>query len=142
MKLEYHAAFSLICAGILYAATRSFGLSAGFFIGGVLIDLDHLIDYVFSCRFRVGLLSFYERCENRDLSHAVLILHGWEYVAALLIVLVACDWNIWIAGTWLGFTAHMICDQVTNKPYPLSYFIIWRMVHGFRMKEVFPPVER
>lgn len=141
MKLEYHSAFSLVCAGILYATTRSLGLSVGFFVGGVLIDLDHLVDYVINCRFRVGLLSFYKRCEQRDLSQAVLLLHGWEYVIVIFIMLVVSDWNAWVAGAWLGFTVHLICDQVTNKPYPLSYFITWRMVHGFKMKKVFPPGE-
>jgi hypothetical protein len=128
-------------AGI-YAATRSTALTMGFLAGGVLIDVDHLIDYAMHSRFRYGIGEFCQRCYDRRLAHATLIFHGWEYLVLLAALAATNDGNPWIVGLLLGMGIHLVCDQVTNKPYPMSYFILWRLGHRFRMEKVFPPLEK
>jgi hypothetical protein len=131
------------------AAGRRWGAPAvaGVFTGGLLIDLDHLADYVWT------------RARDEK-SHYLAPLHGWELAlaitglaaaslkrsarrplpdhlvrpkgvlaAALEEPVVASALAGLAAGTWL----HLVQDALTNRPRHAGvYSLLYRLRHGFK----------
>ncbi len=93
---------------------------------GVLVDLDHLVDFL-------------DSRENGHYRHMLRPFHAWEYSGALL-ALALLPWffhPIFLAAV-LGYLSHMLLDQVVNRVHPLAYFIIYRASHGFRRRQLTP----
>ncbi len=98
--------------------------------GGVLVDLDHVVDWLISG----GRLNYKVRI--------ILPLHGWELPLALY-----CwrrqrgpPWVAPLIAAWIG---HLCLDWLTHNPTtPLSYFVSRRLVVGFdRQRAGWPPFE-
>ena len=113
---------------------------AGFlcFASGVLIDIDHLIEYTIYHGFNpFGFRRFYRACremlqpENRDgVKKIYLILHAGE-IAISLWVLFLFNANIHLLALALGYTGHLIMDACANVLKPGSYFMFSRIRNGF-----------
>lgn len=89
-----------------------------FLAGGVLVDGDHLVDYV--------------------LRHAVdgrwllLPLHGWEWVALLGVGPWPAVLRRPAVAAGLGLALHLMVDQLTNKPVRRWHFsLAYRAAKGF-----------
>jgi len=107
------------------AATQSpwaFATSLG---AGVLVDADHSVDY-----FRWFVLK------NRG--RVLYLLHAWEYLPLLVLASAISDWNPLVLGATAGYLSHLVADQWANKAYALTYSIIYRAAHGFRIQKVSP----
>ena len=109
-----HLVSTAITCGAVYASTGSAALTAGVAVGGILIDVDHALDYVLFERRRdlrpTAFLKFYteQRCER-----FVLLLHSYE----LLALLAALAWlgnSVWLWGYVLGASLHLPLDVVFN----------------------------
>src|SRR5206468_143290 len=67
------------------ASTGSWSLTAAVAVGGVLIDLDHVVDYVlFERRRRLTPGAFLRHYVEGRTERVVLALHSYELFAALL----------------------------------------------------------
>ena len=138
MKLEQHAASSLIVSAALYALFKSWPLTACSFIAGVFVDVDHLVDYVAEHGARPDLGLFFRTCYDRKLKRAILLFHGWEWLILCGVGAWASGWNPWITGTALGFGQHMLLDQLSNGPSTLGYSFLWRLSVKFDHQTAFP----
>ena len=120
---RYHTAFSLALAGLMVARTRRWRDALPVLVAGVLVDIDHLVDLA----------------ANRAYGKphwAILPLHAWEWVFALLTRRTQASDGL--AG---GLAAHLALDQFnTAISHPLFYWITFRARHGFRARE--PLVDR
>jgi hypothetical protein len=116
-----HLAASLVVGVGFALARRDARPLIAALAAGVLVDLDHLADYALH-RTRAG-----ER-------YVLVPLHGWE----LLVLLVPLDRRLRTGGALTGaYLAHLALDQVTNTlRSPWSYFILYRLAHGFRADAV------
>ncbi len=102
----------------------------------MLIDVDHLPDYIFFRRGWRGLTDFFDACDQRLLRRVFLWLHSWD----LLIVTglgLALAGNTpgasWLFMVWLGFAYHLAFDQFGNRSKAgLFYFLCFRALKGFR----------
>lgn len=106
------------------------------FVGGVLIDLDHLIDYflAFGAKFRLEyFLKGYQFLESDKI---YIFFHGWEYVVALLFFYGISENAILqtsLLSLALGMFFHLWTDVIINKVPLRSYFLFHRMKKRFDM---------
>ena len=92
---------------------------------GVLVDLDHLIDF------------FDSKDEGRN-RHMFRPFHAWEYfLAALVLLLLSWPDPLFLAAV-LGYLSHLVIDQFTNRVHPLAYSIAFRASRGFRRQYLTP----
>ena len=93
---------------------------------GVLIDADHLIDY----------LLFRQAGRRR---WVVLPLHGWEYGLALLLSDRLGRWSGLARAAALGLILHLLLDLATNRPAdPALYSVVYRLHHRFAAARLRP----
>ena len=124
-KPRYHTAVSLGLAALMIGRTRRWRSAIPILLAGVLVDLDHLVDY------------FANRAGERP-TWIILPLHAWEWVFALL--------TRHTRGTddlATGLAAHLALDQMNKAiTHPLFYWISFRALHGFRPRAPLVDPER
>ncbi len=105
-------------------------------LAGVLIDLDHLIDYYVNHKFTLNLSAVYDACVNVDLRTLHFPLHSYELaVLAWVFISAFCLGSLWVSAA-AGFTQHIIADQISNPVEVFGYFFLYRLVHGFRTERI------
>jgi hypothetical protein len=109
-----HLVTTAIACAAVYAETGSVGLIAGLAVGGFLIDIDHVFDYVVFERQRnlrpSAFLKYY--LEGR-VKRVVLPLHSYELMALLTLLAWAGN-REWLWGYVLGTALHLPLDIVFN----------------------------
>jgi len=137
MKLKQHITISLFFSAFLYTISNSWIIFSSSLISGVLIDIDHILDYFMAYGINIRIKQFFEVCHNLKIPRMRLIFHSWELLFLLSICVFLVGWNPWIVGTIVGFTQHIVLDQVFNKPNKWTYFFFWRLKKGFSSKRCF-----
>jgi len=131
-----HLATTVVAAGGVAAAIGSLPLTVGVVVGGFLIDLDHLADYLVIERQRDlrpgAFLRFYLEGRAR---RVVLVLHSYE-LFALLGLLAWWHASLALGGYLIGALMHLVLDIVFNgKLTPRSigafYSFGYRLAHRF-----------
>jgi hypothetical protein len=139
MTPGYHIAVSLMISGILYTLFRSWGMALSSLLSGILIDLDHVIDYLIEYDTRFNLKRFFYFCLQEKTRHkCYFVLHGWEWLFLWGAIGWAADWPLWSIGLLIGYGHHMILDATGNKPSRWGYLLIWRWKKNFDFKATFP----
>ena len=138
MKGEHHLLVSAVAAGAIYAATRSLPMSAAFLAAGVLLDLDHWIDYWVEYGGRFDVRHFVVAVSTKDFRRAFIFLHAWEGVILAAFLTWRSGWSPWLAGLTLGWGIHLLLDQLNNAPSPWGYSLLWRGLGRFDYKRSFP----
>jgi hypothetical protein len=142
MQLHKHLIASTVISAGIYAATRSPEAAVGSFAAGVFIDIDHVLDYWIQHPFKLDLVHFFATCEEYKLKKTYLFLHSFEFILPLAL-LVYYTRSPWLAGMALGWSQHVIFDYFNNFTTTKGYFLIYRALHGFNIRNVFtPPDER
>jgi len=127
-----HFVAALPLAGGLYALGVSAPEAAAAMAAGVLVDVDHVADYLWLKKGRFKIRSFYEEYREHLTGRLILIFHSWELAA----VAVFAFW-LWSAPSWAwclaaGWVYHLLCDQATNRVGLRFYFLCFRAARGFR----------
>ena len=123
MKPPGHAAISLTIGGILFAITKSPYSMVAALITGVMIDLDHLVEYY----------MWFVRGDNRRVWY---FLHDYELLIPAFVAAYLSGWDPVVLGVSLAFLAHLLTDQIFNPMAPLAYFLTYRAVKRFRRHEI------
>ena len=92
---------------------------------GILPDLDHLIDHLDS------------QDEGRQ-RHMFRPFHAWEYFFLASIVALAVYSNQLFLVAIFGYLSHIVIDQLGNRVHPLAYTLTYRVIKGFRRRELTP----
>lgn len=140
MKPNKHIALSIIISAALYAVFRSWAMSMGAFIGGALVDIDHLADYLMERGMPRSPRSFFSHFYERRHARLVLALHGWEWFIVLGAAGIATGWNAWVTGLLVGYAHHMATDTAVNGLMPRAYSFLWRMRRGFTAGDCFKKI--
>ena len=92
---------------------------------GALIDVDHLPDMIWH--------NYLGRSPT-----STFVFHAWEWLGALIVsgALIGFPW--WMTALVGGYASHIVTDHLFNRPLPLSYSIIYRAFHGFKMSKLYP----
>src|SRR3989338_8501944 len=115
MKLKSHIIITFGISSILYLIYNSFCMFISSFIGGVLIDLDHLVDYYFHNGINFRVRRFFTWCYNLQWNKVIILLHSLELIFALWVVISVFN----LGPLWLGLaiviSQHLILDMLFNN---------------------------
>jgi hypothetical protein len=131
-----HLITTAAACAVSQATIGSWAFTAGVAVGGFLIDIDHVIDYVFFERGRRltpgAFLRHYLEGRTR---RVVLALHSYELFAALLLVGWATG-SVPLLGYLVGGLMHLALDiiwngRLTPRSIAAFYSFGYRVVRRF-----------
>lgn len=115
-----HLLLSTGVATVQWIRTGRLGPTLAPYLTGFLIDADHLAD-----------LARYKYYGGKTQGKIYLPLHGWEYLALLVVVERLLGRRL-AGGLLLGYLSHLALDQLTNATtHPLTYSLSFRWRRGF-----------
>lgn len=142
MRPLTHGACGALGGGAAYLASGS--ATAGVLFAGVhiLMDLDHIADFLVWSRRPYRIKRFFEAEEWDNWPRVTVLLHAFEWLGLMLALLAAFpSWEL--AGATLGYGSHLLMDHFGNqsdryraKVHPLFYFIGYRIRKGFRISSM------
>jgi len=132
-----HLALSSAASAAIYIATGDAAAAAAFSVMGVLIDLDHLIDYFRETGFNVEVKRFLAYFEDQRPRHLWLLLHGFEWMPLTLAGCLLLDPPAWAWAGVAGWFLHLLLDHRHNQLHPLTYWLVYRARLGFRAGPLF-----
>ncbi len=138
MKLRSHVIASIIFSTLFFVVFKSWTIATVSFFSGVLIDIDHVLDYFWEFRKRFRLEEFFSAYRNDKVFFSAIIFHSWELLIPLNIYAFFISGNLWVIGIAIGFTQHVVLDQIFNNPSGCMYFFFWRVKKGFNLKKMCP----
>ena len=136
MKLEQHITISLFFSVFFFAISKSWIIFTSSLISGVLIDCDHIFYYFWKFRKRSRVKEIVDAHHNEKILFHMKMFHSWELLALLSICAFLMTGNPWIIGITIGFTQHVVLDQIFNKPNRWLFFFFWRLNNGFDAKSM------
>jgi hypothetical protein len=139
MEAKHHTSISLVLSGALYSISESWELAIASFISGIIIDMDHCIDYIREYGLYFDIDMFFKSYSEYQYKRMFLFLHGWEWLFFWAMIAWLTGWNMWILGLLAGHSHHMILDQIFNKPSRWGYSLLWRWKYNFEFSRFFPP---
>lgn len=119
----------------------SFGIA---FVGAVLIDLDHLIDYYIAFGPHFDISSFINGEQFAKNDKIYVLFHGWEYVILLITVawLIRSNIKLKVAvlALALGAFFHLLIDVNVNDGMTIrGYSVMYRSAYEYEMKKIVTP---
>lgn len=146
LSLHLFIHFSLaIISGYLvgtYFHKKIMGILAGI-VGGFLIDLDHVLEYLIVFKGRFNFQYFFEGRQFLTSEQLHLWFHAWEFLPLLLIItwLFRRQRTIKIIAITIAFagTIHLATDVVINQVSPKFYLLSYRANQDFQMKNLMSP---
>ena len=138
MRMEHHMVVSTVVSAGVWALTRSWPMASSCLVVGILMDGDHVLDYIREFGWRLNLRHLFRVSYERTFNRSWLVLHAWEWMPFICLAAWFGRTNPWIVGAALGWFQHLLSDQFFNTPNPWAYSIIWRWRHGFDHRRTFP----
>ncbi len=137
MKPQYHAAASVVTGAALYAYTSSAPVAVYAALAGVLLDADHIPDFLMQNDIKgLNLGRLCKKFSGARLPKLYLFLHSYELVILFFLAGHLAGWNEKMLGLCAGAFVHMVMDQFSNNfrygLKPFFYFLSVRAAKGFR----------
>lgn len=137
MKPSTHALISTFLAAVLFLVFKSIYSSIACILAGVLIDLDHILDYIIEKKKMVfSYQKLEDFCAFDKQGKLYLIFHSYEFLIILWIAVWFSKFNVIFLGGVIGITFHIFADEIVNPLRPLSYFLIFRTIKGFKRENI------
>lgn len=131
MTIMQHTWFSSALAAVLWWLAGPVSAMACM-AAGVLIDVDHIVDYVLNYpRQKFGIKHFFRVFKHDVLTRVFVLLHAWELVAAAWLAAWRSGWQPVLLGVAAGLGLHLLLDQFFNAHHPAAYFLTYRAWHRF-----------
>jgi hypothetical protein len=132
MRARYHVIASAGISLGFQAAMHSWPATLGCFLSGILIDVDHYLEYyIVRKEFPFQYKDLVKFCMENKQKKLYLVFHAYEYLILLWFSIFFFSLGkIWI-GIAVGLTTHLIFDQFTNPIKPLFYFLTFRIKNKF-----------
>lgn len=148
MRPFAHLAVSPLVGTVVYAVSGSW--QAGFCAGTatVLMDIDHVIDFLFFSPRPLNLPRFLLAPDSTTTwTRLVYILHSYELMVMMTVIsCLAHHVSIW--GVTAGMWVHLIMDECGNRQQskPLTipalfYFFLYRAKYSFVRSSISRPRE-
>ena len=115
MRIREHIAVSAVFSCGLLVITRSWAMFAVSFLSGVLVDVDHVLDYVRQHPSRYDIVHFFRTCEEYRLKKVYLWLHSIEFLLPIGIAAYFTQ-SVYLTGFSLGLAQHLIFDVQIRAP--------------------------
>lgn len=136
LDLFLHFSLTFILSWWIYAKTASLFYIFMFALGGIFIDLDHLVDYFLFYKDIFSIKNFFKGSCLKESGKIYLFLHSWEIVIVLLIAsLILKSGGLFIFSS--GLCLHLSVDNLLRRK-PLLYFLSHRFARKFDLKTILP----
>ena len=142
MKTKVHIYSSGLLGGTVYILSRSAGIAVVTFLSGVLIDLDHIFDYVIFSGEKFTIKKMFAWCDEWRWEKITLLFHSYELYLILGIVTYYFPHDVLI-GIMIGTGVHLFIDQIGNcflcndiRVSPWFYFLTYRIYVGFHQDKL------
>ena len=137
MRTSGHIAVSAVVGLITYAGFGEIGPAIGSFLVGTLIDLDHIIDYIYAHGKKWDWKKVNAAHHERVSGKLYVPLHSYELLLIFFLLTLDPTLTAWRVGISLSLLAHFLCDQYFNPGRKFStYFLINRIIHRFDAKKI------
>ena len=132
MRTSGHIVVSGAIGVFIYGAFGEIGPAIGSFLVGTLIDLDHIIDYLYAHGKKWDWKKINGAHHERFSGKLYVPLHSYELIIIFFLLTLSPELTPWRVGITLSLLAHCLCDQFFNPGRKFStYFLINRMIHKF-----------
>ncbi len=139
MRVSTHIYTSAVVATALYAYSHSIWEAGICFTSGILIDLDHAIDFHLFSGEKFSIANFFSWYHENRWQKIVLIFHSYELFGLVYAAAYYLDSEVLRAVLW-GASVHLLLDQIGNKKTnhlsPWFYFFSYRIVVRFRREKL------
>lgn len=121
MAPQGHAVISVGIGALIWFLTRSVASAVTALAVGVLMDADHVLDYLWMWRGRTDRLW--------------VPLHSYELAAPMLIATWLSNWSPLLLAATVAHLGHLVTDQLSNRlSNPFVYFLMYRASRKFRVR--------
>lgn len=106
---------------------------------GVLVDLDHIIEYQDFCHGKWDWEEFATGTYFDKKGTVKVIFHSWELAIILWGVIIGnkkITKGSLLYGIAVGYTLHLILDQIGNNLNPKGYFEIYRWLVDWKQDKL------
>lgn len=129
-----HVIISGGVTAVLSLWVRSWGALWACFLSGILIDVDHYLDYFIHRKAIPGYRKLVDFLRHDHRSRIFLFLHSYEILALIWLSVFLFDLSpVWL-GIAIGSTVHVFCDEIVNPIKPMAYFLSYRFKNKFDRK--------
>lgn len=142
MTVKVHIVSSAALAVVIFNETSSAAMALFAFLSGILIDLDHLLDFLVLSGMRFSVKNLFRWCNEGLWEKIVLILHSYELYIIFALFAYYFPHPV-TTGICLGVGLHLLLDQIGNRYMlkhlsinPLFYFFTYRAWGGFRKERL------
>ena len=137
MRTSGHIAVSAVIAMFTYGSYGELGPAIASFLVGTLIDLDHIIDYLYAHGKKWDWKKVNAAHHEKVSGKLYVPLHSYELMILYFFLTIDPSLTPWRVGVTLSLMAHFLCDQFFNPNRKFStYFLIHRIIHKFDTKKV------
>lgn len=138
MKLKSHIVATITISSIVYFIFNSFSAFISSLIGGILIDLDHLLDYCIHRGINFNVKNFFIWCYNNQWNTLIVFFHSFELILIFWLAIFIFNLGIFWIGLAIGISQHIILDVLGNRDMINlhSYFFIFRLTKGFKKEYI------
>ena len=135
LEISAHLILTCLFSLIIYLKSANLNYVVIFVCGGILIDLDHFLDYCLFFKNRFKLKDFLSHTYIAS-GKIYLILHSWEInLIVLFLGLILQNRALLILA--LSLALHLSIDNLQRKN-PFAYSLIYRITKRFDVKTIFP----
>ena len=138
MKVKDHIIATVIISSFVYYVFNSLPAFISSLVGGLLIDIDHLIDYYLDQGINFKVRNFFIWCHSDHWTRLTLFLHSFELVFILWGSIIVFNLGVVWVGFAIGFSQHLVFDMIFNgkKIKVYSYFFLYRFANGFKKEYI------
>ncbi|MFA5754198.1 MAG: hypothetical protein WC905_02435 [Patescibacteria group bacterium] len=146
LHLLLHFSLAILIGYLLGRHFKKVGLGVLFgFLGGFLIDLDHVLEYFFVYGPHFNLIYFFEGRQFLASGKIRVIFHAWEYLPLLLLLALIFKKHQAVRAAIitlaLAASVHLLTDSFLNK-YPIQYYALsYRYENSFEAKNLLNPAQ-
>jgi len=107
-------------------------------LAGVLIDVDHILDYYLQRGITLKIRKIYFWSLERQFEFLFLFFHSLELIFLLWIIISLFRLNLFWVAFAIGITQHMVLDILFNRNINIyAYFLSFRIVKKFKKENIF-----
>ncbi len=118
--------------------TNSWLYAALAVLAGVMVDADHVFDYIREEK-KFEMKGMFIKSYKGDFEYLYIFFHAWEYIPlSFLIGALINNYTFSIVFS-IAYFAHLLPDQLLNNTRPWGYSLIYRIIQKFEMRKIFYP---
>ena len=137
MRTSGHIVISAGIALFTYGSYGEVGPAIASFLVGTLIDLDHIIDYIYAHGKKWDWKKINAAHHEKISGKLYVPFHSYELLIIFFLLTLDPSLTAWRVGISLSLLAHFLCDQFFNPRRKFStYFLINRIIHKFDANKV------